>query len=77
MEDLAPNRSALDLPLVWPEQQSGQLAVVQAVIRVPGAAQLAGAAPRVSEHNDALLAEAGFSDAQLAKLRGRRVTAPV
>jgi crotonobetainyl-CoA:carnitine CoA-transferase CaiB-like acyl-CoA transferase len=76
MEDLAPNQSALDLPLVWPEQQSGPLAVVQAVIRSPGAAQLAGAAPRVSEHNDALLAEAAFSDAQLAKLRGRRVIAP-
>jgi hypothetical protein len=53
------------------------LAVVEAVISGPGVARPAGASPRVGEHNDALLAEARRSDAQIAKQREREVISPV
>ena len=38
-------------------------------IRIPGVALPARAAPRMGEHNEALLREAGFDDAAIAKLR--------
>jgi crotonobetainyl-CoA:carnitine CoA-transferase CaiB-like acyl-CoA transferase len=38
-------------------------------IRVPGVTLPQQAAPRMGEHNDALLREAGFDDAAIAKLR--------
>jgi succinate--hydroxymethylglutarate CoA-transferase len=46
-------------------------------IRVPGVTLPARAAPRMGEHNEALLAEAGFSAAQIATLRELGVIAPV
>ena len=38
-------------------------------IRVPGVELPHRAAPRMGEHNEALLREAGFDDAAIAKLR--------
>jgi crotonobetainyl-CoA:carnitine CoA-transferase CaiB-like acyl-CoA transferase len=46
-------------------------------IRVTGVTLPARAAPRLGEHNEALLAEAGFSAAQIGKLRELGVIASV
>jgi crotonobetainyl-CoA:carnitine CoA-transferase CaiB-like acyl-CoA transferase len=54
-----------------------QARMVANPIRVPGVALPARAAPRMGEHNDALLAEAGFSAARISKLRELGVIAPV
>ena len=45
-------------------------------IRVSGITLPARAAPRMGEHNQALLSEAGFSAAQISKLRELGVIAP-
>ena len=45
-------------------------------IRVPGVELPTRAAPRMGEHNDVLLREAGFDDAAIAKLRALGVIAP-
>ncbi len=46
-------------------------------IRVPGVTLPARAAPCMGPHNQALLTEAGFSAAQISKLRELRVIASV
>jgi crotonobetainyl-CoA:carnitine CoA-transferase CaiB-like acyl-CoA transferase len=45
-------------------------------IRIPGLELPTRAAPRMGEHNDVLLREAGFDDAAIAKLRALGVIAP-
>jgi crotonobetainyl-CoA:carnitine CoA-transferase CaiB-like acyl-CoA transferase len=50
--------------------------MIASPIRVPGVELPARAAPRMGEHNEALLREAGFDTAAIAKLRELGVIAP-
>ncbi|MEW6687940.1 MAG: CoA transferase [Pseudomonadota bacterium] len=55
----------------YPDGRAARM--VACPIRIPGAAQPARAAPRMGEHTDALLREAGYSDERIAALRAAGV----
>lgn len=61
------------IEFAYPDGRSARM--IAGPIRVPGVAPLAQAAPRMGAHTDALLREAGYTEARIAELRAAGVIA--
>ena len=70
-----PQAAAAGCFVDMPDREGGSFRAPASPVRFPGAdLPVRGPAPQIGEHTDAVLAEIGFSEAEIAAMRAAKAT---